>query len=407
MSRVVPLADRARDLVAREVDIPDEVRLIRADTIQRQPIRWLWRGWLARGKLHILAGAPGSGKTTLALSLASAITNGGLLPDGSRAQRGSVLVWSGEDDPADTLAPRLAAVGADMARVHFVGEVGAERRPFDPAADMESLERAALDIGDVSLLIADPVVSAVAGDSHKNTEVRRALQPLVNLGSRLGCAVLGISHFSKGTSGREPMERVTGSIAFSAVARIVMVAAKGEDDSRLFARAKSNIGPDDGGFTYSLEIVDVDGMEASRVRWGLPLEGSARQLLGDAEAVPDSPVDDAGEWLTDMLIGAEVSVVELKKQATAAGFSWRTIERAKSNLGAQAERVSDGNSGAGRWFWRLPAKTATNNTASPTTDFGGLGEKQSGQGVGDSQDRNTASFQSVGNVADLPGEVVV
>ena len=410
MAEIVSLEQRAELLLRRHRDeLPREVQLVRADSIHATPIRWLWKGWLARGKLHILAGAPGTGKTTLSLGLAASITNGGCLPDGTKAAIGSVLIWSGEDDPADTLKPRLAAAGANMAKVHFVGDVGCgqDLRPFDPAKDMESLEFAANAIGDVALLIADPVVSAVSGDSHKSTEVRRSLQPLINLASHLDCAVLGISHFSKGTAGREPLERVTGSIAFGAVARIVLAAAKGEDGGRLLARAKSNIGPDGGGFAYDLDLMNVDGIEASRVTWGQPLAGSARELLGDAEEVGESPVDDAATWLMQMLAGAEVAVSELKKQATAAGYSWRTIERAKSNIGALAERISDGNSGAGRWCWRWDSKAANGNTASPATRFGGLAEKQLYQGLHPSQDCNTANSQSDNVVAGLPSDEVI
>lgn len=398
--------DHARRLAEFDTrcGIGDDVRLLSAAGVVSQPIRWLWRGWLARGKLHILAGPPGSGKTTIALSIAAAITRGRMLPDGSQAQAGSVLVWSGEDDPADTLKPRLVAAGADVTRVFFVGDVGQgeEARPFDPARDLAGLERAAEMIGDVALLVADPVVSAVQGDSHKNTEVRRALQPMVNLAARLGCAVLGISHFSKGTAGRDPLERVTGSIAFGALARVVWVAAKGEDGARMLARAKSNIGPDGGGFAYGLEMVDADGLEASRVAWGAPLEGSARELLGDAEAIADSPRDDAVEWLEVLLSGTEVPVKAIKAEANAAGLSWRTVERAKSELGVVAERISSGRDGGGYWVWTRP-KTAICKTANVTTKVGGLAESQAAQGLEGAptlQDRQSGEWRPCGGLAD-------
>jgi RecA-family ATPase len=200
-----------------EQEPPPEVKLIRGDSIKPEAIDWLWDGWLARGKLHVLAGAPGTGKSTIAFALAAAITAGRKWPDGIKAPRGNVLIWSGEDDPADTIMPRLLAAGADPRNVFIVSgtEHKGEHRPFDPAKDMDALRHQAVLVGDVHLLIADPIVSAVAGDSHKNTEVRRALQPLVDLGAMLGCAVLGISHFSKGTAGRDPTERVTGNIRTS------------------------------------------------------------------------------------------------------------------------------------------------------------------------------------------------
>ncbi|WP_236748777.1 AAA family ATPase [Acidovorax carolinensis] len=233
----------------------DGVVLKCAADLTPSPVRWLWQYWLALGKLHILAGAPGQGKTTLALAMAATVTMGGRWPDGSIATAGNVLIWSGEDDPADTLLPRLLAAGADRAKCFFIE--GARRDgevvPFDPARDLGQLLAAIEKIGGIKLLVIDPIVSAVTGDSHKNTEVRRAMQPVVDLAAACGCAVLGITHFAKGGQGTDPAQRVVGSVAFTAVARMVMVAAKvkgnGETkDTRILARAKSSIGPESGGF---------------------------------------------------------------------------------------------------------------------------------------------------------------
>src|SRR5690625_3747981 len=161
---------------ARTQAIGSRVGLSRADGIRCQPISWLRTGWPANGKRHILARPAGTGQTTIALALAAAVSSGGAWPDCVRVPAGNVLIWSGEDDPADTIVPRLKAAGADLSRVYIVGDVyvtGDDPRPFDPATDLVTLQAQAEAIGDVSLLIADPVVSAVAGDSHKNTEVRR------------------------------------------------------------------------------------------------------------------------------------------------------------------------------------------------------------------------------------------
>lgn len=122
--------------------LPDDgLILIKGSNITPLPINWLWDGWLAAGKVHILGGAPGTGKTTIALALAATLTIGGRWPDGTRAAIGNVAIWSGEDDPADTLIPRLALAGADLNRVYFVGEIteNFERRAFDPANDIELL----------------------------------------------------------------------------------------------------------------------------------------------------------------------------------------------------------------------------------------------------------------------------
>lgn len=355
------------------------VELRRFSDIPMQPIRWLWPGWLALGKLHILAGAPGTGKTTIAIALAATVSSGGRWPDGSRATRGNVLIWSGEDDAADTLGPRLRAAGADMARVFHVGTTADEDgpRPFDPAQDMAALEYESARIGDVALLIADPVVNAVAGDSHKNTEVRRALQPLVDLGHRLSCAVLGITHFTKGTAGREPLERVTGSLAFGALARIVLATAKREDQtkgpSRILARVKSNIGPDGGGFGYALESAEIAGVETSRVAWGAAVDGSARELLGpdtDGDDARISETRDAAAFLRELLDAGPMPVPEVKRAGSDAGYSWRTLQRAMRKIGVESERQGFGQPSV----WRLMGDNrATVAPLAPTKLLGATG----------------------------------
>jgi len=324
-----------------------------ASTIECRPIRWLWPGWLARGKLHVLAGSPGTGKTTIALAMAATVTTGGRWPDGKIAPRGRVLIWSGEDDAEDTLVPRLSAAGADLSRVLIVGDTLTDKEPraFDPASDLPALEWQLREIDDVSLLIADPIVSAVgAADSHKNTEVRRALQPLVNLGARLDCAVVGISHFSKGTAGRDPTERVTGSVAFGALARVMMVTAKSEEHGRLLARSKSNIGPDGGGFAYELGLAYQEGIEASRVRWGNALEGSARELLSNTESEVDNSASDAATFLAGLLAASSLPAKDVYREAQGAGFSRDQIKRANSRIGVQY--LKSGMTGS--WVWCLP-----------------------------------------------------
>ena len=342
------------------------VSLLCAADLTPEPIRWLWDGWLARGKMHILGGAPGTGKTTLALRMAATVSTGGTWPDGTRASIGNVVVWSGEDDPSDTLTPRLIAAGADVSRCFFVGGVNHDgnERAFDPSRDIAALRDALKEKGGASLLIVDPIVTAVAGDSHKNAEVRRGLAPLCDLAASVDAALLGITHFSKGTAGREPTERITGSLAFGALARVVLIAAKKPDDygdaepERIFMRAKSNIGPDDGGYCYSLRQVDLEGhpgISASAVAWGAAIEGTAREILGDAEAVAErsnGAVSDASGFLEALLADGPMAVSEIKGHVAGAGLSWATIRRAKDALGIVPQRSGFGS--AGGWEWSLP-----------------------------------------------------
>jgi len=377
-----------------------------AERLPPEPITWLWDGWLARGKVHLLAGSPGTGKTSVALALAATLTTGGRWPDGSTAAAGSVLIWSGEDDPRDTLVPRLIACGADLSRIHFVGSVTEQDgiRAFDPARDADLLrDHAAAMNPPPALLIVDPIVSAVAGDSHRNAEVRRSLQPLVELATAVRCVVLGISHFTKGTAGRDPVERVTGSLAFGALARVVLATAKvSEEDGggRILARAKNNLGPDAGGFTYDLELPDHPGVQTTRVRWGAPLEGTARVLLGKAESVDDpdehSALQEAKDFLTELLANGPLPAKQIKREADEAGHAERTIKRAKAVLGIKARKAGMKDP----WLWHLPheggqdfPKGAKDSGWTSSRETGPLRQEGDREGC---QQKSLAPFADVG-----------
>jgi len=341
-----------------------KVNAVSAASIKPVAIRWLWPGWLAKGKLHILAGAGGTGKTTLLISLIATITTGGRWPDGSRcSEPGNALIWSSEDDPADTLVPRLAAAGADLNRVHIIqGRINAqgEADPFDPANDIALLRATANEIGGVSLLMLDPIVSAVKGDMHKANDVRRALQGVVDFAEQNLCAVVGISHFAKGGAGSSPADRVIGSQAFSALARTVLVAAKQEgSDMRVLARAKSNIGTDEGGVSYTIAPCDIDGgIETTRVRWGDVIEGSAREILDDAEACDEERLDDSdnpAEALRRILSAGPLTGKEAKNLMVGNGYTQKQIRNARENLSITTARTGFGADTV--VTWSLPQAT--------------------------------------------------
>ncbi len=336
------------------------VALIQGSEIEPKPIHWLWDGYLPAGKLTLLAGAGGTGKSTIAFSLAGIISNAGIWPDGTKCKSpGNVLIWSSEDDPSDTIKPRLMAVGANQHRYGVVSgttdENGASR-PFDAATDMIALREAVERIGGISLLVIDPIVSAVAGDMHKANDVRRSLQSIVDFAADCDCAVLGITHFAKGTAGKNSAERVIGSQAFAALARMVLVAAKEEEsDRRVFTRAKSNNSIDSGGFSYTIETVNLEkGIITTRVAWGEALEGSSRSILNGVEGEQNEDTTKRGmakRYLLAVLANGPVPSRELFEDALEKySISRDTLRRAQSDLGIIAHKAHF----TGGWTWSLP-----------------------------------------------------
>lgn len=338
-----------------------KVFLRRANDVTPQKVRWLWEGWLAQGKLHLLAGQAGTGKTTLALSLAATLSRGGLFPDGSRAPQGSTILWSGEDDLANSLLPRYLASGGDPAMLldlSFAASVGGIRHAFDPATDFPTLVHVAARFGNVKLVIVDPIVSAT-GAGINNGQTRKALRPLVDFAEATGAAILGITHFAKATRGRDASERVIGSTAFHAMARAVWTTAMPAITDAPFrlVRAKSNIGPARDGFEYCLVrgAVDVSGgetFEAQTIAWGEPVFGHPQTLLAEIERAEEENVSAlarAKAWLAERLKDGAVPARRIEREAEAQGFGWRTLKRAKSELGAYSIK----NGAEGGWAWVL------------------------------------------------------
>jgi len=354
--------------------IKEHVELTCARDVKPENVNWLWKGWLAKKKIQLLAGSKGEGKTTLALAIAATVSAGALFPDGARAVQGDVIIWSGEDSVADTIIPRLIAMGADLSSVHIisamVGESG-KRRPFDPSEDLIRLEEAIANLpnGKAELLVIDPFVSAVkrGKNSHNNAETRQGLQHVYEFAQKHDIAVIGIHHLTKGTSGQAPVERVTGSLAIAALARIILIATKqqeGEVPSRLLIRAAINIGEPDGGFGYDLvgAFLDCYGVETSKIVWGDFVPGNPHQLINKAEGVPESEgrtaVSEARSFLEEALREGEVDVEEIRKQAKDEGHSPASIKRAKIGLGIVISRTRKTDGSYDKTFWALPPFSA-------------------------------------------------
>jgi putative DNA primase/helicase len=343
---------------------PKKVKITRGSDIEPEKITWLWPGWLARGKLHILAGRPGSLKTTTAMDFAATETTGGQWPDGERASAGNVLVWSGEDAIDDTLLPRFMAAGGDRSRIYFISgiEENGKKRAFDPARDIESLVEVCEQIGDVALIIVDPIVAVAKGDSHKNAEARKDLQPLVDLAEKTQAAIIGIHHLTKRSEGSDPVDRVSGSLAFGAGPRVVLMSAldgKGTPEPRGFLmRAKTNIAPPTGGFEFCADTRPLDNyphISAQRILWGAATTESARDILERIEGKA-AKEEMSKRKIVAFLLGALQGrgprmAAEVIAEGEDAGFSERALRRTFTKaLGGRSEKASMKTG----WIWELP-----------------------------------------------------
>lgn len=196
--------------------------------ITMEPVNWLWPGRVALGKHTCLAGEPGTGKSQLAIDLAARASLGAPLPCGEgTAPQGTVIILSAEDSDADTIVPRLHAAGADCGRVYIIKAMETDeggRRGFNLQADLDALERMIVGLGDVRLVVIDPISSYLGRgiDSHRNSDVRGVLEPLSEMAQRLDVAIVSVTHFSKSCAGNMPkaLHRFIGSIAFVAAPRI-------------------------------------------------------------------------------------------------------------------------------------------------------------------------------------------
>ncbi|MBF3788875.1 AAA family ATPase [Burkholderia pseudomallei] len=361
-----------------------------ASEIPILPIIWLWKFWLARGKLHLLAGPPSTGKTTLALSIAAALSVGGLWADGSRARQGRVLIWTCEDGIEDTLMPRLAASDANLENVYILRETSenGRHRAFDFRVDIPRLLAKVLELGDVVLVIIDSIAQIVSGNSNSNTQVRKDLEPIVTFAEQTGVAVLGLTHVTKGSKKKDPLERVNGSTAFAAVARVVMMVAPDESDRAgdgvprsVIVRAKSNLGPTEGGLAYHVEPVAVQTssgvVESSKIVWDEVLHGSPREILNEAAGeegvlTKDSRLQEAVDFLGGLLANGAVPSEVVRDLAAQAGLAWATVRRAFGKLGVNSGR---GMGGDKRWYWSLSCGAS----AAPRPLGGAYFGDQSGQ----------------------------
>jgi putative DNA primase/helicase len=330
--------------------------------VKPSAIEWLWPNWIAIGKVSVLAGEGGRGKSTILCDLAARTTTGDKWPDAAIAScAGGVIILAAEDDVGDTLAPRLIAAGADMTRVFVIQSVRDEnqrRRGFSLQADLERLENEIRKRGNIRLIIIDPV-SCYLGqvDSHKNSDVRAVLEPLGEMAARMRVAIICNNHFSKG--GGSANNRVIGSVAFVNQARAAFIVTPDEEDETrmLLIPSKMNIAPIRHGLAYRIEgyLINFEWTEisTSRIMYeSTPITISADQALAALASSGErrSEKSEAIDFLTDALRSGPVSAKDVKKEAADAGISPKSLRGAREALGIKPEKAGF----EGGWVWELP-----------------------------------------------------
>jgi hypothetical protein len=347
--------------------------LTAASTIEPRPVQWLWQDRLALGTLALLAGREGIGKSTVGYTLVADITRGrlsGIYSGQSRA----VVVVATEDSWAHTIVPRLMAAGADLTKVYRVDVSTSDgvATGLSLPRDLPALERV-IGAEKVALILLDPLMSRLDGslDTHKDAEVRLALEPLVALADRTGASILGLIHVNKSTSG-DPLTLVMGSRAFTAVSRAVMFVMTDPDDEtmRLLGQPKNNLGstelPTLAFRIESAHVADTDEgpVWTGRLRWTGESDRSIREALeSSADAAETrSATSEAAGWLEDYLTtqGGSDASKDIKAAGQREGHSKDSLLRALKRLHGTTE--SRGFPRA--TYWTLPS-TARQSSQSP------------------------------------------
>jgi len=341
--------------------------------IQSVPISWLWQGRIALGKLTMIVGDPGLGKSLVTATLATNVSKGYPWPvDQSTPPIGDVILISAEDDPADTIKPRLEAADADCSRIHVVEAIQEEildteseivQHMFSFKHDITALEELLSSLPNCRLVIIDPVSAYLGGaDSNKNSDIRELLAPLSKLAEKFKTAFVLVSHLNK-NSGENALYRTTGSLAFIAAVRTAYIVTKDREnpDRRLLMPLKSNISKDKTGLAYSI-ITAENG--APVIVWeSEPVEMTADEALAPSESTEErTATDEAVDFLLDLLANGPVKASDAKTKARQAGISQKPLRSARERLHVKSKKSSTFEDGF--WEWSLLEDAQTVEDAS-------------------------------------------
>ena len=336
----IPNRDYFKSIMLKEPSKPETVKIIRMSDVELTPVDWLWKPYLPFGKLSVLQGNPGEGKTYFAMHLAAACTNGKLLPNMERIEPFNVIYQTAEDGLGDTVKPRLIEAGADLDRVLVIDDSDVQLTLSD-----ERIEKAIIE-NNARLVIIDPIQAYLGADVDMNraNEVRPIFMRLGQVAQRTGCAILLIGHLNK-AAGMQSLQRGLGSIDIAAAVRSVMFIGKLKHDPtmRILTHEKSSLAPPGASLAFSLG--DEGGF-----RWVGEYDITADEMLSGIELQRETKTQQAKDLICTLLAGGkQVLSEDIDKAALERGIPGRTVRDAKRELGdALKSKIVEGRK---KVFW--------------------------------------------------------
>ena len=336
----IPNRNYFKSIVLKEPSKPETVKIIRMSDVELTPVEWLWKPYLPFGKLSVLQGNPGEGKTYFAMHLAAACTNGKLLPNMERMEPFNVIYQTAEDGLGDTVKPRLIEAGADLDRVLVIDDSNVQLTLSD-----ERIEKAIIE-NNARLVIIDPIQAYLGADVDMNraNEVRPIFMRLGQVAQRTGCAILLIGHLNK-AAGMQSLQRGLGSIDIAAAVRSVLFIGKLKHDPtmRILTHEKSSLAPP--GVSLAFSLGDEGGF-----RWVGEYDITADEMLSGIEPQRETKIQQAKDLICALLAGGkQVLSEDIDKAALERGIPGRTVRDAKRELGdALKSKIVEGRK---KVFW--------------------------------------------------------
>lgn len=316
-------------------DQNETLKLIRMNEVEATEIDWLWYPYIPFGKITVIQGDPGDGKTTCVLAIAAAITTGVALPESkTAAEPMSVIFQTAEDGLGDTVKPRLVQSGAECERVIVIDESEKELSLSDVRIEQ------AIELTGAKLFILDPLQAYIGADvdMHRANEIRPVLKRISAVAEKTGCAVVVIGHLNKGAN--KSQYRGLGSIDIQAAARSVLTVGriKGKPYTRAIVQGKNNLAPE--GAAIGFELDPEEGF-----RWIGTLPITIDELLSGVMPERDTTYDRAVDFLKAELADGEKPAAFLFEKAASKEIQERTLRSAKQALAIPSFKRDK------KWFW--------------------------------------------------------